>query len=145
MRNLGRCDGMEFTDKIFHRPDEHPEPHSLLKSGVLARAKTACRHSYQGMNFGAYPTLDLGAALNRKGGLGVCEGVVRRGKTGAFQGAEMSPFFFSTVRSCGLDILLAQTPANEQRGVRHLSRGGVSGVSGQWTRGPFGARDRAPW
>ncbi len=93
MRNLGRCDGMEFTDKIFHRPDEHPEPHSLLKSGVLARAKTACRHSYQGMNFGAYPTLDLGAALNRKGGLGVCEGVVRRGKTGAFQG-DVAIFFF---------------------------------------------------
>ena len=54
--------------KIFHRPDEHPEPHSLLKDGVLARSKTACRHSYQGMNFGAYTTLDLGTALNRKGG-----------------------------------------------------------------------------
>jgi hypothetical protein len=70
MRNLGRCCGLEFTDKIFHLPDEHPEPHSLLKDGVLARAKTACRHSYQGINFGACTTLDLGAALNRKGGLG---------------------------------------------------------------------------
>jgi hypothetical protein len=69
-----------------------------------------------------------------------------KGQDGRVRFKEMTPLFFFTVRSCGLDILLAQTPANEQRGVaRHLSRGGVSGVSGQWTRGPFGARDRAPW
>ena len=67
LRSWGSGTGVHEGQKIFHRPDEHPEPHSLLKNGVLARAETACRHSNQGMNFGAYPTLDLGAALNRKG------------------------------------------------------------------------------
>jgi len=56
MRHLGRCCELEFTDKIFHRPDKHPELRSLLKDGVLSHAKTACRHGYQGMNFGAYTT-----------------------------------------------------------------------------------------
>ena len=40
----------------------------------------------------AYGTA-LAAQLDRKGGLGVCEGVVRRGKTGAFQG-DVAIFFF---------------------------------------------------
>jgi hypothetical protein len=38
---------LEFTDKIFHSPDKHPEPRSLLNGGVLARANTACSHSHQ--------------------------------------------------------------------------------------------------
>ncbi len=68
-----------------------------------------------------------------------------KGQDGLMCFKEMSPFFFPPSAPCGLDILSGQTPANEQRDVLHLSRGGVSGVSGQWTRGPFGARDWAPW
>jgi hypothetical protein len=74
---------LEFADKIFHRPDKHPEPRSLLNGGVLAHAKTACSHSHQKMSFGACATRDLGAALGRAGaarggdGGGICAGSER--------------------------------------------------------------------
>ena len=68
MRNLGCCGGLEFTDKIFHRPDEHMEPHSLLSSTGRA---------------------DLGYAR-----------AFSKGKDGRLRFKEMTPFFFSIVRSC---------------------------------------------
>ena len=70
-------------------------------------------------------------------------GRFRRGKTGGCVSRRWRHFFFpSSAPARGLDGLEG---VSEQRGVQHLSQGGVGGISGPWTRGPYGARDRAPW
>ena len=62
----------------------HAKPRMLWWAGVHRQDL-----SPSGRAYGAA----LAAQLDRKGGLGVCEGVVRRGKTGAFQG-DVAIFFF---------------------------------------------------